>query len=54
MLSTLVLNHIFKNPFLDCENSDDTTIEKGEDDDEIYYEERDLSGGVEGVNYGIV
>ena len=53
-LSTLVLNHIFENPCLDCENNDDTIIEKGEDDDEIYYEEPDLSGGVEGIDYGIV
>jgi hypothetical protein len=43
-----------QNPCLDCENSDDTIIEKGEDDDEIYYEEPDLSGGVEGIDYGIV
>ena len=34
-------------------NSDDTIIEKGEDD-EIYYEEPDLSGGVEGIDYDIV
>ena len=42
-----------RNPCLDCENSDDSIIEKGEVDDEIYYEEPDLSR-VEGVNNGIV
>ena len=54
MLSTLVLNRIFETPCLDCENSDDSIIEKGEVDDEIYYEEPDLSGGVEGISYGII
>ena len=54
MLSTLVLNRILKNPCLECENSNDTNIDKSEDDNKIYYEEPDLSGGIEGVDYGIV
>ena len=45
---------VFPNPCLDCENSDDSIVEKVENDDEIYYEEPDLSGGVEGIDYGIV
>ena len=39
---------------LDCENSEEFCVENGEDDDEIYYEEPDLSGGVEAVDYVIV
>jgi hypothetical protein len=35
---------------LDCENSEDVP-DNGE---EQYYKEPDLSGGVEGVDYGIV
>jgi hypothetical protein len=35
---------------LDCENSEDVPG----DSEEQYYEEPDLSGGVEGVDYGIV
>ena len=54
MLSTLVLNRIFETLALDCEKCGELIFEKGEDDDEIYYEEPDLSGGVEGVDYGIV
>jgi hypothetical protein len=35
---------------LHTEESDDTKQDSGE----IYYEEPDLSGGIEGVDYGIV
>ena len=42
------------NPCLDYENSNDPITEKGENDDEIDYEETDLSRGVEGIDYGIV
>jgi hypothetical protein len=35
---------------LDCENNEDVP----DDSAEQYYEEPDLSGGVEGVDYGIV
>jgi hypothetical protein len=35
---------------LDCENNKDVP----NDSEEQYYEEPDLSGGVEGVDYGIV
>ena len=54
MLSTLVLNRTFLNPCLDYENSNDETTEECEDSGEIYYEEPDLSGGIEGIDYGIV
>ena len=51
MLSTPVLNRISQTLFLDCKNSEDYTT--GSDND-YEYEEPDLSGGVEGVDYGIV
>jgi hypothetical protein len=35
---------------LDCENNKDVP----NDNEEQYYEEPDLSGGVEGVDYGIM
>ena len=54
MLSTLVLNRTFLNPCLDYENSNDETTEKPEDEGEIYYEEPDQLGGIEGIDYGIV
>ena len=41
---------IFETLALDCDNSNDPT----EDNDEIYYEEPNLSGGIEGVDYGII
>jgi hypothetical protein len=47
-----VLN-LFLKPLLECESLDFDSYEKAEDD-EVYYEEPDLSGGVEGVDYGIV
>jgi hypothetical protein len=49
-LSTFVLNLSSKTLALNCENSEDVP-DNGE---EQYYEEPDLSGGVEGVYYGIV
>ena len=39
---------------LDCENSEEAPCEQGEYVDDIEYETLDLSGGVEGVDYGIV
>jgi hypothetical protein len=45
-----VLNLSPKTLALDCENSEDVP----DDSEEQYYEEPDLSGGVEGVDYGIV
>ena len=42
------------NPWLDCENSDFENTEFGEYDGEVVYEEPDLSGGIEGIDYGIV
>ena len=43
-----------RNPCLDCENSNSENIEFGEYDGEIFYEEPDLSGGVEGIDYDII
>jgi hypothetical protein len=45
-----MLNLSLKTLTLDCENSEDVP----DDSEEQYYEEPDLSGGVEGVDYGIV
>jgi hypothetical protein len=39
-----------KNFSLDCENIEDVV----DDSEEQYYEEPDLFGGVEGVDYGII
>jgi hypothetical protein len=50
LLSTHVLNLSSKTLALDYENSEDVP----DDSEEQYYEEPDLSGGVEGVDYGIV
>ena len=50
MLSTPVLNLFFETLALDNENSEDVS----EDTEDQFYEEPDLSGGIEGVDYGIV
>jgi hypothetical protein len=50
LLSTHVLNLSSKTLALDCENSEDVP----NDSEEQYYEEPDLFGGVEEVDYGIV
>jgi hypothetical protein len=50
LLSTPVLNLSSKTLALDCENSEDVP----NDSEEQYYEEPDLSRGVEGVDYGII
>jgi hypothetical protein len=50
LLSTSVLNLSSKTLSLDCENNEDVP----DDSEEQYYEEPDLSGGGEGVDYGIV
>lgn len=55
MLSTPVLNRISQTLFLDCKSSEDCTIEGSDNDNDDYeYEEPDLSGGVEGIDYGII
>jgi hypothetical protein len=46
----IVLNLSSRILALDCENSKDVP----DDSEEQYYEEPDLSRGVEGVDYGIV
>ena len=53
MLSTPVLNRISQTLFLECKNSEDYATGSSDDDD-YEYEEPDLSGGVGGVDYGIV
>ena len=50
MLSTPVLNLFFETLALDYEDSEDVS----EDTEEQFYEEPDLSGGIEGIDYGIV
>jgi hypothetical protein len=50
LLSTSVLTLSSRNLALDCENNEDVP----DDSEEQYYEEPDLVGGVEGVDYGIV
>ena len=50
MLSTPVLNLFFETLTLDYENIEDVS----EDTEDQFYEEPDLSGGIEGVDYGIV
>ena len=54
MLSTSVLNRISQTLFLDYKNSEDFTTGSDSDDDDYEYEEPDLSGGVEGVDYELV
>ena len=39
---------------LDYENSEESPCEQGEYVDDIEYEAPDLSGGIEGIDYGIV
>jgi hypothetical protein len=41
------------NPCLDLEGQNKKTEGASEDHEEVYYEEPDLSGGVEGVDYTI-
>jgi hypothetical protein len=50
LLSTSVLNLFSKTLALDYKNNKDVPDDSGEQ----YYEEPDLSGGVEGVDYGII
>jgi hypothetical protein len=50
LLSTPVLNLSSKTLASDCENNEDVP----DDSEEQYYEEPDLSRGVEGVDYSIV
>jgi hypothetical protein len=50
LLSTPVLNLFFETLALDYENSEDVS----DDTEDQFYEEPDLSGGIEGVDYGIV
>jgi hypothetical protein len=50
LLSTPVLNLSSKTLALDCENSEDVP----DDSEEQYYEEPNLSRGLEGMDYGIV
>ena len=53
MLNTTVLTLSFS-PLLDCESDGGGNTKGPENNYEIVYEEPDLSGGVEGVDYGIV
>jgi hypothetical protein len=51
LLSIFVLN-LSSHPFLDFELYNTEEIEANQqDDDEVYYEEPDLSRGIEGIDY---
>jgi hypothetical protein len=39
---------------LDFEDQEEGALYATEDQDDVFYEEPDLSGGVEGVDYGLV
>jgi hypothetical protein len=54
LLSTLVLNRTFLDPFLDCEKTEEEYFEELENGGDIYCEEPDLSGGIEGIDHSIV
>ena len=54
MLSTLVLNLSSKPLALDCKNIKELPFEEGDYDNDIEYEAPDLSGRIEGIDYGIV
>jgi hypothetical protein len=49
----LLLTPLPFNPCLDSEGQFGGTEGSPEDYEEVYYEEPDLSGGVEGINYTI-
>ena len=49
-----MLNSISQTLFLDCKNSKDCATGSSDEDNDYEYEEPELSGGVEGVDYGIV
>ena len=46
--------HTTLSPLLDFENPTEDQTGDAPEGGEIYYEEPDLSGGIEGVDYGIV
>jgi hypothetical protein len=46
LLSILVLNHTFSKPFLDYEKTGEE-VSKEPEDEEIYYGELGISGGIE-------
>jgi hypothetical protein len=50
LLSTPIINLSSKTLALDCEHSEDVP----DDSEEQYYEDPDLSGVIEGVDYGII
>jgi hypothetical protein len=49
----LVLNRTFLNLFLDYEKTKKEASEEP-DDEEVYYEEPSLLGGIKGKDYGVV
>ena len=53
-LAEYLCNHFLSTPLLDCDNEVEATDGAPEGNYELVYEEPDLSGGVEGVDYGIV
>jgi hypothetical protein len=53
LLSTLILNCTFLNFFLAYKNKREEAIDET-DKEEVYYEDPDILGGIEGEEYGIV
>jgi hypothetical protein len=49
----LLLTPFPLNPCLDSEGQNEESEEVSEDIEEVYYEEPDLTGGVEGMDYTI-
>jgi hypothetical protein len=50
---TLITHPHSLKPLLDCENLDEATLNAIESEEDIFYEEPDLSRGIEGVYYVI-
>ena len=53
-LAEYLCTHFLSTPLLDCDHEEEACAGAPEGDYELVYEEPDLSGGVEGVDYGIV
>jgi hypothetical protein len=54
LLSNAVTHPFLLNPCLDYEKQNEENDDNGDDQDDIFYEEPDLSEGVEWVDYSIV
>jgi hypothetical protein len=50
----LLTRLLYQTLCLDSEDQEEGALYAIEDQDDVFYEEPDLSGGVEGVDYGVV